>query len=155
MGCALSGTAHVRVRTHTHSYTHVRMQTSALCIIVSALLLPVCDPPHLGSLATGGPTMWAGDELLMAATWHCHVAFSMTVASVSMFLCVVRTWCVCNERSKRLPLRLTNDTSVCFLSKVCFSSEAQMWADAGSVMGAAAAVSLTKAKIKLGGLVRH
>ena len=38
--------------------------------------------------------MWASDELLMAATWHCHVAFSMTVASVSIFASVVHTWCV-------------------------------------------------------------
>lgn len=74
------------VAQHMRAHTRARqqMQTCALCIIVQALLLPVCDPPHLGSLATGGPTVWAGDELLMAATWHCHVAFSMTVASVSV-----------------------------------------------------------------------
>lgn len=70
--------------------------------------------------------MWASDELLMAATWHCHVAFSMTVASVSIFASVVHTWCVCNEQSERMPLSLTNDTSFCFLSKACFSPEAQM-----------------------------
>lgn len=60
--------------------------------------------------------MWAGDELLMAATWHCHVAFSMTVASVSIFASVVHTWCVCNEQSERLPLSLTNDTSFLLVS---------------------------------------
>ncbi len=117
-----------RAHSHTHANTCmcVQMQTRALCIIVEALLLPVCVPPHFSSLAMGGPTVWASDELLMAATWHCHVAFSMTVASVSIFASVVHTWCVCNEQSKRLPLSLTNDTSFCFLSKVCFSTEAQM-----------------------------
>ena len=70
--------------------------------------------------------MWASDELLMAATWHCHVAFSMTVASVSIFASVVHTWCVYNEERKRLPLSLTNDTSFCFLSKTCFSTGTQM-----------------------------
>lgn len=70
--------------------------------------------------------MWASDEFLMAATWHCHVAFSMTVASVCIFASVVHTWCVCNEQSKRLPLSLTNDTSFYFLSKEHFSTGAQM-----------------------------
>ena len=63
--------------------------------------------------------MWASDELLMAATSYCHVAFSMTVASVSIFASVVHTWCVCNEESKIRPLSLTNDTSFTFFSKAC------------------------------------
>lgn len=44
--------------------------------------------------------------------------------------------------------------SFCFLSKTCFSTGAQMWADVGLVIGAVAAVSLMMTKSKLV-LVRH
>lgn len=100
MGWALSGTAtRARARSQIHTYAHARRRDArastyaptGFCIIVEALLLPVCVPPHFGSLAMGGPNVWAGDELLMAATWHCHVAFSMTVASVSVFLRLLYT----------------------------------------------------------------
>lgn len=86
-------------QTHTNPCVYVHMHTRALhnC---GASLLPVCVPPHSSSLAVGDPTVWASDEFLMAATWHCHVAFSMTVASVSIFASVVHTRCVCNELSK-------------------------------------------------------
>lgn len=70
--------------------------------------------------------MWASDEFLMAATWHCHVVFSMTVASASIFVSVVHTWRVCNEQSKRQSFSLTNDTSFCALRKACSSAGSQM-----------------------------
>lgn len=151
--------SHVHVRARGRAGTHEpanvcwRAHTRMLCIIVEESLLPVCVPPHFSSLAVGGPTVWASDELLMAATWHCHVAFSMTVASASVSASVVHTWCVCNEQGKILPLSLTNDTSFSVLSKACCTGS-QMWADVGSVTGAAAAVSVM-GKTNLGGLVRH
>lgn len=54
------------------------------------------------------------DELLMAATWHCHAVFSMTVASVSAFACVVHTWSP--WRAKR---HMTNETFFLFFFFWC------------------------------------
>lgn len=119
MACRTRTCVLVCVRAHQNTRVCIQMHARVLCIIVAALLLPVCVPPHCSSLAMGGPTEWASDELLMAATCHCHVVFSMAVASVSIFASVVHTWCVFNEQSKTLPLSLTNDTSFGVLSTAC------------------------------------
>ena len=73
---------------HTRVFSYAHTNALHNC---RGITPPVCGPTHFLSLAVGGPTVWACDELLMAATWHCRVAFSMTVASVPIFLHLLYT----------------------------------------------------------------
>lgn len=82
------------VRTCNASEMRVQTRTH-LCVLHNCGdITPTCLRPATFQLVSDGRShrVGAGDELLMAATWHCHVVFSMTVASVSIFASVVHTW---------------------------------------------------------------